>query len=176
MTKYDGFLFGFPTRYGRAPACVSAFFDQTGGLWAQGALVGKFAGIFVRLGSSRCPPTEADRTFADLFSFPARRTGDYRSHHHPLPRPPRNRFRFVGLTYSVARPADLVSNLPVPIGFAASQLSDNTEIVGGSAYGAAAIASGDGSRAVTEKELAVATYQGQSFAKFVGTFVAGKSA
>jgi hypothetical protein len=42
----DGFLFGFPTRYGRAPAQVSAFFDQTGGLWASGALIGKFAGVF----------------------------------------------------------------------------------------------------------------------------------
>ncbi|KAM0791162.1 hypothetical protein ACM66B_005646 [Microbotryomycetes sp. NB124-2] len=46
LTKYDGFLFGIPTRYGRAVASASAFFDQTGGLWAQGALVGKFAGIF----------------------------------------------------------------------------------------------------------------------------------
>ncbi|KAK4048313.1 hypothetical protein OIV83_004834 [Microbotryomycetes sp. JL201] len=46
LTKYDGFLFGIPTRYGRAVASASAFFDQTGGLWASGALVGKFAGIF----------------------------------------------------------------------------------------------------------------------------------
>ncbi|KAK4051091.1 hypothetical protein OIO90_004831 [Microbotryomycetes sp. JL221] len=46
LTKYDGFLFGIPTRYGRAVASASAFFDQTGGLWAQGALVGKFAGVF----------------------------------------------------------------------------------------------------------------------------------
>lgn len=42
LTQYDGILFGFPTRYGRTPAQVSAFFDATGGLWASGALVGKF--------------------------------------------------------------------------------------------------------------------------------------
>ncbi|CAH7674592.1 flavoprotein-like protein [Phakopsora pachyrhizi] len=46
LKEFDGFLFGFPTRYGRAPAQVSSFFDTTGGLWMTGALVGKFAGIF----------------------------------------------------------------------------------------------------------------------------------
>ncbi|KAJ9104258.1 hypothetical protein QFC19_004075 [Naganishia cerealis] len=46
LKELDGFLFGFPTRYGRAPAQVSAFFDATGGLWASGALVGKFGGVF----------------------------------------------------------------------------------------------------------------------------------
>jgi NAD(P)H dehydrogenase (quinone) len=46
MPQYDGFLFGIPTRYGRAVASASAFFDATGGLWAKGALTGKFAGIF----------------------------------------------------------------------------------------------------------------------------------
>ncbi|KAG7539682.1 hypothetical protein FFLO_03399 [Filobasidium floriforme] len=50
LKELDGFLFGFPTRYGRAPAQVSAFFDQTGGLWASGALIGKFAGVFTSTG------------------------------------------------------------------------------------------------------------------------------
>lgn len=39
------FIFAFGTRFGRAPAQVSTFFDTTGGLWASGGLVGKFAGI-----------------------------------------------------------------------------------------------------------------------------------
>lgn len=51
LTQFDGFLFGFPTRYGRAPAQFSAFFDATGGLWAQGKLVGKFGGIFTSTAS-----------------------------------------------------------------------------------------------------------------------------
>lgn len=46
LVKYDGFLMGFGTRYGRAPAAVSAFFDQTGGLWAAGKLSSKMAGLF----------------------------------------------------------------------------------------------------------------------------------
>lgn len=51
LTRYDGFLMGFPTRYGRAPAAVSAFFDATGGLWAKGALIGKFASVFTSTAS-----------------------------------------------------------------------------------------------------------------------------
>ncbi|KAE8209810.1 hypothetical protein CF327_g6250 [Tilletia walkeri] len=51
LTKYDGFLFGFGTRYGRTPAQVSTFFDTTGGLWASGGLVGKFGGIFTSTAS-----------------------------------------------------------------------------------------------------------------------------
>ncbi|BEI81745.1 hypothetical protein CcaverHIS002_0209050 [Cutaneotrichosporon cavernicola] len=46
LTEVDGFIFGFPTRYGRAPAQVSTFFDRTGGLWASGALSGKYAATF----------------------------------------------------------------------------------------------------------------------------------
>ncbi|GMK54157.1 hypothetical protein CspeluHIS016_0107430 [Cutaneotrichosporon spelunceum] len=46
LTEVDGFIFGIPTRYGRAPAQVSAFFDKTGGLWASQALNGKYAATF----------------------------------------------------------------------------------------------------------------------------------
>ncbi|KAJ1956725.1 hypothetical protein GGI12_005234 [Dipsacomyces acuminosporus] len=46
LAEADGFLFGFPTRYGTAPAQVKAFFDATGGLWSKGALRGKAAGFF----------------------------------------------------------------------------------------------------------------------------------
>jgi len=63
----------------------------------------------------------------------------------------------------------------VPIGFAAPELSDATEIVGGSAYGAASISKSDGSRAVSEKEKSIARYQGKYFASTVATFVKGKS-
>ena len=46
LTKADAFVFGIPTRYGRAPAQWDTFFDQTGQLWASGALVGKLASVF----------------------------------------------------------------------------------------------------------------------------------
>jgi NAD(P)H dehydrogenase (quinone) len=51
MTQYDGFIFGFPTRYGRAPAQVSAFFDSTGKQWQGGELVGKFATVYTSTAS-----------------------------------------------------------------------------------------------------------------------------
>ncbi|OMJ07136.1 NAD(P)H dehydrogenase (quinone) FQR1 [Smittium culicis] len=47
----DAFMFGFPTRFGAAPAQVKTFFDSTGGLWFKKALVGKMAGIFTGTGS-----------------------------------------------------------------------------------------------------------------------------
>ncbi|KAI5968277.1 YCP4 [Candida margitis] len=51
LTEYDAFLFGIPTRFGTLPAQFFEFFGATGGLWAQGALYGKPAGIFVSTGT-----------------------------------------------------------------------------------------------------------------------------
>ncbi|QRV91371.1 NAD(P)H:quinone oxidoreductase, type IV [Ceratobasidium sp. AG-Ba] len=51
LVNYDAFLFGIPTRYGNFPAQWKAFWDATGGLWAQGALYGKYAGVFVSTGT-----------------------------------------------------------------------------------------------------------------------------
>ncbi|KAG5420515.1 YCP4 [Candida metapsilosis] len=51
LTEYDAFLFGIPTRFGTLPAQFFEFFAATGGLWAQGALAGKPAGIFVSTGT-----------------------------------------------------------------------------------------------------------------------------
>ncbi|KAI6142667.1 benzoquinone reductase [Pisolithus tinctorius] len=51
LANYDAFLFGIPTRYGNFPAQWKAFWDATGGLWASGALSGKFAGVFVSTGT-----------------------------------------------------------------------------------------------------------------------------
>ncbi|EIE19583.1 flavo protein WrbA [Coccomyxa subellipsoidea C-169] len=47
----DGFIFGFPTRYGTMPAQFKAFWDGTGGLWAKGSLVGKPATMFTSTAS-----------------------------------------------------------------------------------------------------------------------------
>ncbi|CAD1808309.1 Flavoprotein-like protein YCP4 [Candida parapsilosis] len=51
LTEYDAFLFGIPTRFGTLPGQFFEFFGATGGLWAQGALAGKPAGIFVSTGT-----------------------------------------------------------------------------------------------------------------------------
>jgi len=39
-------LFGTPTRYGMMAAQMKNFIDQTGSLWARGALIGKLGGVF----------------------------------------------------------------------------------------------------------------------------------
>ncbi|TFK19402.1 flavo protein WrbA [Coprinopsis marcescibilis] len=51
LVEYDGFLLGIPTRYGNMPAQLKAFWDATGYLWSQGALGGKYAGLFVSTAS-----------------------------------------------------------------------------------------------------------------------------
>jgi len=46
LPTYDAIIVGAPTRYGRMPSQMAAFLDQTGGLWARGALHGKVGGAF----------------------------------------------------------------------------------------------------------------------------------
>ena len=46
LPEADGFLFGFPTRFGSMAAQFKAFFDATGGLWRSQSLSGKPAGFF----------------------------------------------------------------------------------------------------------------------------------
>jgi NAD(P)H dehydrogenase (quinone) len=41
LPDYDAIILGVPTRYGRMPAQIANFLDQTGGLWARGAFNGK---------------------------------------------------------------------------------------------------------------------------------------
>ncbi|CAN7066777.1 unnamed protein product [Brassica rapa subsp. trilocularis] len=51
LTEADGFVLGFPTRFGMMAAQFKAFLDATGGLWRTQALAGKPAGIFYSTGS-----------------------------------------------------------------------------------------------------------------------------
>jgi len=46
LERYDAVLFGTPTRFGNMAAQMRNFLDQTGGLWARGALVGKIGSVF----------------------------------------------------------------------------------------------------------------------------------
>lgn len=46
LPQYDAILFGSPTRYGNMTAQMKSFLDQTGSLWASGALVGKVGSVF----------------------------------------------------------------------------------------------------------------------------------
>lgn len=51
LENYDAIIFGTPTRFGMMAAQMRNFLDQTGGLWARGALVGKLGSVFVSTGT-----------------------------------------------------------------------------------------------------------------------------
>ncbi|MGE8940993.1 NAD(P)H:quinone oxidoreductase [Leptospira interrogans] len=46
LPDYDAIIIGVPTRFGNMPAQMKNFLDQTGGLWAQGKLIGKVGSVF----------------------------------------------------------------------------------------------------------------------------------
>lgn len=46
LPGYDAIIVGAPTRFGRMPAQMAQFWDQTGGLWFNGALTGKVGAAF----------------------------------------------------------------------------------------------------------------------------------
>ncbi len=46
LADYDAVIFGTPTRYGNMVGQMRSFLDQTGSLWASGALVGKVGAAF----------------------------------------------------------------------------------------------------------------------------------
>jgi NAD(P)H dehydrogenase (quinone) len=46
LDRYDAIIFGTPTRFGNMAGQMRNFLDQTGALWARGALVGKIGSVF----------------------------------------------------------------------------------------------------------------------------------
>ena len=52
LAEYDAILFGTPTRFGNMAAQMRNFLDQTGGLWAKGALIEKVGSVFTSTGTN----------------------------------------------------------------------------------------------------------------------------
>jgi NAD(P)H dehydrogenase (quinone) len=46
LSQYDAIIVGAGTRYGTVASQMRNYWDQTGGLWAQGKLVGKVGSVF----------------------------------------------------------------------------------------------------------------------------------
>jgi NAD(P)H dehydrogenase (quinone) len=46
LAHYDAIVVGAPTRFGRMPSAMGAFWEQAGQLWMTGALLGKVGGAF----------------------------------------------------------------------------------------------------------------------------------
>ncbi len=51
LAQYDAIIVGTGTRYGRLTSQMANFWDQTGGLWFKGALVGKVGAAFTSTAS-----------------------------------------------------------------------------------------------------------------------------
>jgi NAD(P)H dehydrogenase (quinone) len=52
VKEADGYFFGSPTRFGNMAAQMKQLFDTMGGLWMQGSLEGKPAGVFTSTGTT----------------------------------------------------------------------------------------------------------------------------
>ena len=126
LADYDAIIFGTPTRFGNMAAQMRSFFDQTGGLWVKGALIGKVASVFTSTGTGGGNESTIISVLPTLI------------HHGMI---------FVGLPYSCP------------------ELTNISEVKGGSPWGAATIAGADGSRQPSEIELAQARFQGRHVAE-----------
>jgi NAD(P)H dehydrogenase (quinone) len=51
LANADAIILGTPTRFGNMAAQMRNFLDQTGGLWAKGALIGKVGSVFTSTGT-----------------------------------------------------------------------------------------------------------------------------
>ncbi len=127
LANYDAIVFGTPTRFGNMAAQMRNFLDQTGGLWAKGALIGKVGSVFVSTATQHGGQETTITSFHTTLL------------HHGMV--------IVGVPYSQP------------------QLSDISEVLGGTPYGATTISGGDGKRQPVEKELALARFQGEHVAK-----------
>ena len=129
-----------------AQRAFQAFWDATGQLWAQGALAGKYASIFVSTGTPgggqgglplyvESRSQSADRLFAESTVIASLST---LTHHGII---------YVPLGYSTTFP--ILANL--------------SEVRGGSPWGAGTFAGPDGSRQPSALELELAVAQGKQF-------------
>jgi NAD(P)H dehydrogenase (quinone) len=123
----DAIIFGTPTRFGNMCAQMRNFLDQTGPLWATGALINKVGSVFTSTATQHGGQETTITSFQTTLL-----------HHGMI---------IVGLPYSEAG------------------LANMNEITGGSPYGAATLAGGDGSRQPSENELALARAQGRRVAE-----------
>ena len=97
LADYDAIIFGTPTRFGNMSGQMRTFLDQTGGLWASGALYGKLASVFSSTGTGGGQEQTITSTWTTLA-------------HHGM--------------------------VIVPIGYAAQELFDVSQVRGGTPYGA----------------------------------------
>ncbi len=66
LADYDAVIVGTPTRFGNMASQMRNFWDQTGGLWMKGALVGKVGSVFASTGTGGGNETTITSTWNTL--------------------------------------------------------------------------------------------------------------
>ncbi|MFO7582896.1 NAD(P)H:quinone oxidoreductase [Guyparkeria sp.] len=66
LADYDAVILGTPTRFGNMAAQMRNFLDQTGGLWAEGKLIGKVGSVFTSTGTGAGNETTITSTWNTL--------------------------------------------------------------------------------------------------------------
>ncbi|KAK6152972.1 hypothetical protein DH2020_012611 [Rehmannia glutinosa] len=170
----DGFLFGFPTRYGCMAAQMKAFFDSTGQLWREQKLAGKPAGFFVSTGTqgggqettARIGSVSEKLSLLKLMNL--KKIGEVAKEEKV-----ENAWNTgIGKWTAITQLAHH-GMLFVPIGYTfGAGMFKMDSIRGGSPYGAGVFA-GDGTREPSETELALAEHQGKYMAAIVKRLARG---
>ena len=137
LAEYDAIIIGTPTRFGNMAAQMKQFLDQTGGLWAKGALVGKVGSVFTSTATQH-GGQESTILATHIVLL-----------HQGLV--------VVGLPYSCQEQMGL-EEIKGGSPYGASTIA-------GSPYGASTIAGGQGERQPSAKELAMARFQGEHVAR-----------
>jgi NAD(P)H dehydrogenase (quinone) len=127
LADYDAIVFGTPTRFGNMASQMRNFLDQTGGLWARGALVGKVGSVFTSVGAQHGGHETTITSFHVTLL------------HHGM--------------------------VIVGVPFTQPELTDMSELLGGSPYGASTLVGPDGKRQPSPKELNIARAQGERVAR-----------
>lgn len=66
LPEWDAIIIGTPTRFGNMPGQMRTFWDQTGQLWAKGALVGKVGSVFTSTATGGDSETTITTTWTNL--------------------------------------------------------------------------------------------------------------
>jgi NAD(P)H dehydrogenase (quinone) len=136
LAEADAIIFGTPTRFGNMASQMRNFLDQTGGLWARGALVGKVGSVFTSTASQHGGQETTLTSFHNTLF-----------HHGMI---------VVGVPYAIP------------------EMSNLSEMSGGTPYGASTITGSDGRREPSENELAIARFQGRHVADIARRLAASR--
>lgn len=137
FAEYDGYIFGYPTRFGTIPSQMSNLLHNTSKIWIGGKMVGKLGAAFTSTSSQHGGQETSIQNIVSWFSH-------------------------MGVIFH-------------PLGYTNEALQEENSIVGGSPWGAAAVAGRWANHGPNEKEISIARTQGANFALTLKALLAGRN-